>query len=158
MALFPRPFLLQMQNKNLATLTHMTNTERQINLTSFGQNLIASSTSDSHPAKPSQTGDSDDESLWDKIKGGAEDLGDDISGTINNITNEIAGDVAEELGIAEWYSLHIMTLCQGMFEGNDSAHASYNLTNCTAQGPGRRMCFCFFFCIFPCLLVYCELL
>ncbi|KAI0393861.1 hypothetical protein F5Y17DRAFT_286489 [Xylariaceae sp. FL0594] len=116
-----------------------------VNLTDFGQNLLASATSDSHPAKPTGKGDDDDESLWDKIKGGAEALGDDISGTVNNITNQLAGDVVDELGISQWYSLHVMTLCQGMFEGNGngngsdghaSSSPSYNLTNCTAQGAG----------------------
>ncbi|KAI1810635.1 actin cortical patch SUR7/pH-response regulator pali [Poronia punctata] len=103
-----------------------------VNMTNFGQDLIASANADK--PKPSED-DDDSDSLWDKIKDGADDLGDKISGTINNITNDLADDLIEELGISEWYSIHIMTACQGMFVP-DSKDVTYNLTNCTAQQAG----------------------
>ncbi|KAI8632146.1 hypothetical protein F5Y19DRAFT_423491 [Xylariaceae sp. FL1651] len=104
-----------------------------INLSDFGHNLIPSPTSSS--PQPSQTGNS----IWDQIEGGLDNLGQDISDGINNITNGIADKVIEELGISEWYSLHVMTACEGMFSPNaTNPHAWYNTTNCTAQEPGLR--------------------
>ncbi|KAI3322218.1 hypothetical protein HD806DRAFT_501395 [Xylariaceae sp. AK1471] len=106
-----------------------------VNLTNFGQDLVATPTSSS--PKPTKTGDS---SLWDQIVDGADDLGQDITDGINNITDGIADKIIEELGISEWYSLHLMTACEGMFAPNaTNPHAWYNTTNCTAQEPGLRL-------------------
>ncbi|GAP87282.1 putative sur7 protein [Rosellinia necatrix] len=105
-----------------------------VNLSNFGQDLIPSSTSD---PQPSETGDS---SLFDQILDDARGIGQDISDGINDITNGIADQIVEELGISEWYSLHIMTLCEGMFSPNASKPGAwYNMTNCTSQQGGVRL-------------------
>jgi hypothetical protein len=76
--------------------------------------------------------------LWDQIVNGVDGIGQDITDGINNITDGIADKIIEELGISEWYSLHLMTACEGMFAPNvTNPHAWYNTTNCTAQEPGR---------------------
>ncbi|GAW14394.1 hypothetical protein ANO14919_037960 [Xylariales sp. No.14919] len=106
-----------------------------VNLSHFGQDLVA--TPASSDVKPSETTGS---SLWDQLADDARGLGGDITDGINNITNEVADKVTEELGISQWYSLHVMTLCEGMFSPNASdPGAWYNLTNCTAQKPGLRL-------------------
>ncbi|TGJ84494.1 hypothetical protein E0Z10_g4289 [Xylaria hypoxylon] len=106
-----------------------------VNLSNFGQNLVATPTSSD--TKPSETTGG---SLFDQLADDARGLGQDITDGINNITNEIAGNVIEELGISEWYSLHIMTICEGMFSPNASAPGAwFNMTNCTAQQPGVRL-------------------
>ncbi|KAI0457766.1 actin cortical patch SUR7/pH-response regulator pali [Xylaria acuta] len=106
-----------------------------VNLSNFGQDLVPSPTK-SEP-KPSQASGG---SLFDQIADDARGLGQDISDGINNITDGIADKVTKELGISEWYSLHIMTACEGMFSPNASSPGAwYNLTNCTAQQPGLRL-------------------
>ncbi|KAI0447792.1 actin cortical patch SUR7/pH-response regulator pali [Xylaria telfairii] len=113
-----------------------------VNLSNFGQDLVPSPTK-SEP-KPSHTSGG---SLFDQISDNASDLGQDISDGldnvtdgINNITNGIADKVTQELGISQWYSLHIMTACEGMFSPSASSPGAwYNLTNCTAQQPGLRL-------------------
>ncbi|KAJ8127236.1 hypothetical protein O1611_g6400 [Lasiodiplodia mahajangana] len=103
-----------------------------VNLSNFGQDLIASATSSSSKPTPTSGG-----SFFDQISDAGKDLGNEISGEINNITNGIADDAIKELGISEWYSLHVLTACEGMFAPNASSpSARYNLTNCTAQQAG----------------------
>ncbi|KAJ2998286.1 hypothetical protein NUW58_g374 [Xylaria curta] len=106
-----------------------------VNLSNFGHDLVASPTK-SDP-KPSSTSGS---SLFDEIADGARGLGQDISDGVNNITDGIADKVIEELGISQWYSLHILTFCEGMFAPNASdPDAWFNLTSCTAPQPARRL-------------------
>ncbi|KAI1367279.1 actin cortical patch SUR7/pH-response regulator pali [Xylaria arbuscula] len=104
-----------------------------VNLSNFGQDLIASSTT-SDP-EPSETSGG---SWLDELEDDARGLGQDITDGINNLTNGIADDITEELGISEWYSLHIMSICEGMFSPNASAPGAwYNMTNCTTSSPLR---------------------
>ncbi|KAI0523666.1 actin cortical patch SUR7/pH-response regulator pali [Xylaria bambusicola] len=104
-----------------------------VNLSNFGQDLIASSTT-SDP-KPTETSGG---SLFDDIADDVRGLGQDITDGINNLTNGVADKITEELGISEWYSLHIMSICEGMFSPNASAPGAwYNMTNCTTQQPLR---------------------
>ncbi|KAI3331351.1 actin cortical patch SUR7/pH-response regulator pali [Ustulina deusta] len=106
-----------------------------VNLSNFGQDLVASSTA-SNP-KPSKTSGG---SWFDEIEDGARGLGQDITDGINNITNGVADKITEELGISEWYSIHIMALCEGMFSPNASdPGAWYNISNCTVQQSGLRL-------------------
>ncbi|KAI1281153.1 actin cortical patch SUR7/pH-response regulator pali [Xylaria sp. FL0933] len=110
-----------------------------VNLSNFGQDLVASSTaSDSKPTETS--GGSFFDQVADDARGLGQDITDGITDGINNITNGIADDITAKLGISEWYSLHIMTVCEGMFSPNASAPGAwYNLTNCTAQQPGVKL-------------------
>ncbi|KAI2606710.1 hypothetical protein GGR54DRAFT_620410 [Hypoxylon sp. NC1633] len=102
-----------------------------INMSNFGHNLVPTATSSG--SQPTATGDS----LWDQIEDGLEDIGSDITDELNDIENDIADQLARDLGISQWYSLHIMTACEGNFAPNaTSPGAWYNTTNCTAQSPG----------------------
>ncbi|KAI0404316.1 actin cortical patch SUR7/pH-response regulator pali [Xylaria palmicola] len=103
-----------------------------VNLSNFGHDLVATPTKSA--PKPTATG------LLDQIADDARGIGQDIADGINNVTDGIADQAIEKLGISEWYSLHIMTTCEGMFSPNASQPGAwFNLTNCTAQQPGVRL-------------------
>lgn len=52
---------------------------------------------------------------------------------LNDIGNDVADKLADELGIDQFYTLHVMDLCQGDYSPNaTSSNPSYNVTNCTA--------------------------
>ncbi|KAI2469862.1 hypothetical protein F4781DRAFT_442258 [Annulohypoxylon bovei var. microspora] len=95
-----------------------------INMSDFGHDLIPTSTSSG--SQPTSTSSS----IWDDIEG-------EITDQLNDIANDIADELSKELGISQWYSLHVMTACEGNFAPNaTSKGAWYNTTNCTAQSPG----------------------
>ncbi|KAL7937845.1 actin cortical patch SUR7/pH-response regulator pali [Trichoderma chlorosporum] len=103
----------------------------RINTTMLGQNLLQ--TDDKSNSSSSDDGD---DSLWDKLKGKVDGLKDDTKGKINDIAGDIIGDIADELGVSDWYSLHIMNACWGGFGPNATAsHFQLNVTNCTQSSP-----------------------
>ncbi|KAI1434554.1 actin cortical patch SUR7/pH-response regulator pali [Xylaria sp. CBS 124048] len=106
-----------------------------VNLSAFGHDLVPTPSSSNH--KPSKTGDSNPlDQLVDGIRG----MGQDASEGIDNLTDGAADKIVGDLGISQWYSLHIMTVCEGMFSPNASdSNAGYNMTSCTAQQPGVRL-------------------
>ncbi|KAL6836631.1 actin cortical patch SUR7/pH-response regulator pali [Trichoderma sp. SZMC 28015] len=105
----------------------------RINTTMLGQNILSSD------EKSSNDDDDDGESLWDQFTDGLDDLGDAAKGKINDIAGDIIGDIADELGISDWYSLHVMNACWGGFGPNATAsHFQLNTTNCTTSAPQVR--------------------
>jgi len=59
-----------------------------------------------------------------------------IEGDINDIIGDIADKLAKELGIKQWYSFHLMNLCEGDYKPSATARgASENFTSttCTNQ-------------------------
>lgn len=55
-----------------------------------------------------------------------------IEGDITSIENDLVDKLAAKLGIKQWYSLHMMDLCEGNFSPNASTPgADYNVTSCT---------------------------
>jgi len=57
-----------------------------------------------------------------------------IESGLNDIGNDIADKLASELGIKQWYSLHLMDLCEGTYTPNATQkHAKLNVTSCTKQ-------------------------
>ncbi|KAI1207966.1 uncharacterized protein F4807DRAFT_160689 [Annulohypoxylon truncatum] len=94
-----------------------------INMSDFGHNLIPTSTSSG--SEPTSTS-----SIWDDIEGA-------ITDELNDIIGDVADKLSQELGISQWYSLHVMTACEGNFAPNATSQGAwYNTTNCTAQSPG----------------------
>lgn len=52
---------------------------------------------------------------------------------LNDIGNDIVDKLSDELGIEQFYSLHVTDTCQGNFAPNATAgEAWFNVTNCTA--------------------------
>lgn len=55
----------------------------------------------------------------------------EISGAVNDIGNGIADELADSLGIREFYSLHALTICEGDYTPAATAPgAGRNVTNC----------------------------
>ncbi|KAF3768303.1 hypothetical protein M406DRAFT_249383 [Cryphonectria parasitica EP155] len=49
-----------------------------------------------------------------------------------SIEDDIADKLAKELGIKQWYSLHVMNICQGTFTPNvTTLRVGYNVSSCT---------------------------
>ncbi|KAG9255854.1 actin cortical patch SUR7/pH-response regulator pali [Emericellopsis atlantica] len=105
----------------------------RLNVSMMGQELL--STSDD---KAEEKDDGDDgffDSVGDKIS----DLKDDVIDYGNDLLGDGVDRVTEELGIADWYSIHVMDSCQGYYKPNATdAHPSLNSTNCTDSEPGQR--------------------
>lgn len=56
----------------------------------------------------------------------------DVSGALSDIENDLADELAKKLGIKEFYSIHLVDLCDGDFEPNaTNPDATFNVTNCT---------------------------
>jgi hypothetical protein len=110
------------------------------NFTADGEELNQEEESDS---------DEDEDSSWfdnitDPITDTASDAWDDtlafVEDTLNDATASAADAVAEALGISEWFSLHVMTACQGMYTPDASANdAGFNITSCTDAAPDNRL-------------------
>jgi hypothetical protein len=55
-----------------------------------------------------------------------------IEGELDGIADDIADKLADKLGIKEFYSLHVLDVCEGDFTPNATTPgAGYNVTNCT---------------------------
>lgn len=55
---------------------------------------------------------------------------------VNDVGNDAADKLADELGIDQFYTIHIMDLCQGDFEPNATASGAWmNVTECTSESP-----------------------
>lgn len=99
----------------------------------LGHNLLKSEAS-----SDSSDDDSGSDSLLDDLKDKWDEVKDDIINEINDITGDIVDQWAEALGIAEWYSLHVVNLCEGDYKGNATdANPGYNITSCTKTRVGR---------------------
>lgn len=60
-----------------------------------------------------------------------ESIKNDVEDTLNDIGNRVADHLADRLGIAEFYSLHALTICEGDFKPNATApKADRNVTEC----------------------------
>lgn len=57
---------------------------------------------------------------------------DKATSALSDIENDVADKLAKSLGIKEFYSIHLVDLCDGSFEPNATdPHATFNVTNCT---------------------------
>ena len=67
-----------------------------------------------------------------------DDLGNDIQTSINDKVNDAIDEVAQKVGIHDFYSVHLMTYCEGFYEPNgavqpDGSMPSQNVTRCSNQ-------------------------
>jgi hypothetical protein len=108
----------------------------QLNTSMLGQNILKND--DNSASSSNDTSDGDD-SIFDKFKHKVHDIGSDVKGKIGDITGDIIEDIAGELGISDWYSIHIMNACQGEFGANaTTTHFMLNVTNCTQSAPASK--------------------
>jgi len=98
-----------------------------LNTSTLGHNLIPTSTS--NPASsPTAT------SLGSFFSSVEHNITSTIEGDLNGIDDDIADKLAAELGIKQWYSWHLMDLCEGTYSPNATAkHAKLNVSSCTNQ-------------------------
>lgn len=110
-----------------------------LNTSTLGHDLIPNPTDPTSTTdpKPSSTGSSVGSffsNLAKNVTDEIDHIGDEIVDDVNDIVGDIADKLAEELGIHQWYSLHLMDLCLGEYSPNATAKgADKNVTHCTKQ-------------------------
>lgn len=109
------------------------------NTSALGKNLLSNILDDDEPT-PTQPAEGD--SICDdlpsflgkpcgSVTSAAASLQSEIIDKIDDINNEIADRLADRLGIHEFYSLHVLSICDGEFEPNATApDAGKNVTSC----------------------------
>ncbi|ESZ93470.1 hypothetical protein SBOR_6148 [Sclerotinia borealis F-4128] len=104
-----------------------------LNTSDVGQNLIPTSSSGSS-STPTIASPVEVISSLANLIPREPGIGDDIANALGGIENDIAGKLAKTLGIKEWYSLHLMDMCEGTYTPNATARgAKYNVSSCTNQ-------------------------
>ncbi|KAL5601093.1 hypothetical protein BROUX41_005923 [Berkeleyomyces rouxiae] len=83
----------------------------RINTSRLGYFLVPSNSSDSDEDKEN----SDDGNFLDTITDTASDVADEAKDKLSEIGSDLVDKLAGELGIAQWYSLHLVSACQGNF-------------------------------------------
>lgn len=74
------------------------------------------------------------------ISGIIDNISDLIGDGLDDIGNSVADRLADELGISEWYSIHILTVCQGEYDPNATdSDPSYKVSECTTASPDARV-------------------
>ncbi|THV44644.1 hypothetical protein BGAL_0601g00040 [Botrytis galanthina] len=104
-----------------------------LNTSGIGQDLIPTTTSGSGSTPTSLSPGGIVSSLSSLIPR-EPGIGDDIANALGDLENDIADKLAKTLGIEEWYSLHLMDMCQGYYTPNaTSKGAGFNVSSCTNQ-------------------------
>ncbi|KAM7211700.1 Actin cortical patch SUR7/pH-response regulator PalI [Rhypophila decipiens] len=110
-----------------------------LNTSALGKNLLSNALADDYEPTPTQSGGpdsicSDLPSFLGKACGSATSavagVQSNIIDKIDDINNDIADRLADRLGIHEFYSLHVLTICNGEFEPNATASEWKNVTSC----------------------------
>ena len=114
----------------------------RLNTSGFGQDMFDFANDDN--AQAEDNNDDDDGGFLDGIGDIISDGRDSIEGALqdglNDVTGGIADLLADELGISEWFSLHVMTYCEGQYRPNATAHnAGLNVTDCSNSSPNNRL-------------------
>ncbi|KAI8623443.1 actin cortical patch SUR7/pH-response regulator pali [Xylariaceae sp. FL1651] len=105
-----------------------------LNTSTLGQNLIPTPTSGGSDPSPTSCGPLRG-ALGNFCAGATAAVGSAVSSglaELSSIEDEIADKLAKEIGVQQWYSLHVMDVCQGNFAPNaTTSGAEYNVTSCT---------------------------
>lgn len=106
--------------------------QRQVNTTALGRDLLRSKTpSPTSSARPSPT------SIGSFLTGTLKNITDDIKDEVNELVGDAVGKLAKEIGIKQFYSLHLMDMCEGNYgngtvtKGEVLADLEKNVTDCT---------------------------
>lgn len=138
-------------------------TSPQIDMSGLGNNLFTSSndTSSEQEDEDDDEEDNNDDEEKDDDDGGIDipdinpfsrrrDIGDVVDGVgdkfdeakdkvkdkVGEIGNEFIDGLAEDLGVKDWYSLHILTFCQGDFKNDtkndtEANQNGFNIDECS---------------------------
>lgn len=100
----------------------------QVNTSTLGHNLIPTNTTSS--ATPTSTSSS----FGSWFSGVVHNATDTLEGDLNGLINDAADELSKELGIEQWYSLHLMDMCEGTYAPNATVKGSHkNVTHCSNQ-------------------------
>jgi len=103
-----------------------------LNTSTLGHVLVNSTATTTSPSTPTSTS-SGIGSFISSITGEIDNVTSSIESDLDGLIDDLADDLAKALGIKQWYSLHMMDGCEGVYSPNaTSKGASYNVTNCTA--------------------------
>ncbi|PBP17103.1 hypothetical protein BUE80_DR011975 [Diplocarpon rosae] len=105
-----------------------------LNTSSLGQVLLESdSTATATSATATATSVVGEIGAWlEGVQDNVTDAVDDVEDEFNDLVSDVADKLSQELGINQWYSLHMLNLCQGDYTPNATAKgASKNVTSCT---------------------------
>lgn len=122
-------------------LTHL-----QLNTSKIGQDVIPWDELDLGNIVDNLKRDLADD-LRDKLDDAKDDakdklgeLGDDARDKANDLSNDVIDQVADRLGISDWYSIHVMSACHGSWEPNATDPSpSLNVTNCQDTTPNSKL-------------------
>lgn len=110
----------------------------RLNVSRIGYDIIGGGDSDEANTEEQEDND-EDNSLWDDIKDTWDDAKETLVDEVNDLIGGVAGDLAETIGISEWYSLHVMDACEGNYSPNSTdENASLNITECTGSQAGCK--------------------
>lgn len=103
-------------------------------MSSLGHNLIPTPTRGGN--QPTTTSSGGIGSFFSSI---VATVASEITDGLNDIGNDVADKLSKELGISQFYSLHLTDACEGNFSPNATTPgAGYNVTNCTTPMPGCK--------------------
>ncbi|KUJ10390.1 uncharacterized protein LY89DRAFT_787429 [Mollisia scopiformis] len=98
-----------------------------LNTSTLGHNLIPTTTTSSG-STPTAT------SIGSFFSSIAHNISSTIEGDLDGIIGDVADKLAKELGIKQWYSLHLMDMCEGTYAPNATEKgASLNVSTCSNQ-------------------------
>lgn len=97
----------------------------------------------SHKLTPNASGvdpDRGDNGLLGDLKDWLHHVEADTSDKLSDLSGNIAEELADKLGLSQWYSLHVTDFCQGLFTPNaTTVQPSLNVTNCTRSSPSGKI-------------------
>ncbi|KAM3067405.1 hypothetical protein ACMFMG_011555 [Clarireedia jacksonii] len=111
----------------------------QLNTSDVGANLIPTSTSGILPSSTSSSIGGIISGLSSLLPRAPEPLpepglGDAIENALGALADDVTDVITRELGIKEWYSLHLMDMCEGEYKPNATAKgAAKNVSRCSNQ-------------------------
>lgn len=111
-----------------SSVAPLTNVMPQLNTSTLGQNVISTTGTSSTPTTPSVGS-----ILGSIVRDTSSSIGGDIGSELDSIVGDVADKLAGELGIKEWYSMHLMNMCEGIYTPNATApRARLNISSCTS--------------------------
>jgi hypothetical protein len=115
------------------------NVSSQLNTSTVGQNIIsiktASDTTPSSALISTISSNARDKMISTDVK---------VSRDLNGIIGDSANKFATDLGIKQWYSMHLMDMCEGTYTPNaTTSGAQLNVTSCTNITAMCKILICF---------------
>lgn len=103
-----------------------------LNTSTLGHQLVSTPTSSGAAATSTSSG------FWsnliNNVTSEVHNISATLEGDLDGYLNDLADKLASELGIEQWYSLHLMDMCEGTYKPNaTSKGASKNISSCTNQ-------------------------